>query len=98
MALQERQKKAIDSLGGALGLLELPSEIREALASCEYEKKVELLELLAQNRKDRTMNEYADYLRTIWSDMLSEQEITDELEHEAQMLEEYVRDDCTFIS
>lgn len=50
MTLQERQKKALDKIGGALGLLNLPQAVRETIANCnDYETKVKMLELVAEN-------------------------------------------------
>ena len=50
MTLQERQKKAIDKIGGASGLLKLPANVREVIANCpDYETKVKMLELVADN-------------------------------------------------
>ena len=50
MTLQERQKKALDKIGGALGLLNLPTEVREIISNCQdYETKVKMLELVAEN-------------------------------------------------
>ena len=50
MTLQDRQKKALDKIGGALGLLNLPQAVRETIANCtDYETKVKMLELVAEN-------------------------------------------------
>lgn len=50
MTLQERQKKALDKIGGAMGLLKLPEEVRKIVADCpDYETKVKMLELVASN-------------------------------------------------
>lgn len=50
MTLQERQKKAIEKIGGAMGLLNLPENVREMIANCgDYETKVKMLELVAEN-------------------------------------------------
>ena len=50
MTLQERQKKALDKIGGALGLLKLPENVRKIISECpDYETKVKMLELVAEN-------------------------------------------------
>ncbi|MBQ3986077.1 MAG: hypothetical protein II635_03865 [Oscillospiraceae bacterium] len=52
MTLQERQAKALTKIGGALGLLDLPEDVRTIIADCQdYETKVKMLELVAENMK-----------------------------------------------
>lgn len=50
MTLQERQAKALKKIGGAMELLNLPENVREIIANCnDYETKVKMLELVAEN-------------------------------------------------
>lgn len=46
--LIERMNKAIKRIGGPLAVLELPKDVRDAIANCEdYETRVIMLEFVA---------------------------------------------------
>ncbi len=46
--LTQRMNKAIDRIGGALAVLELPEEVKQIVTGCEdYESRVQMLELIA---------------------------------------------------
>lgn len=46
--LTQRMSKALDRIGGALEVLELPDEVKAILTWCEdYESRVQMLKLIA---------------------------------------------------
>ena len=48
----ERMRKAIDRIGGALAVLELPEEAKQIVTGCEdYESRVKMLELIADTMR-----------------------------------------------
>lgn len=50
MTLEQRYSKAIEQIGGAPGLLALPEWVKKRLQrNVRFERKVEMLELVAQN-------------------------------------------------
>jgi len=50
--LTQRMSKAIDRIGGALAVLELPEEVKQIVTWCEdYESRVQMLELIADTMR-----------------------------------------------
>jgi hypothetical protein len=50
--LTQRMSKALDRIGGALAVLELPEEVKQIVTGCEdYESRVQMLELIADTMR-----------------------------------------------
>lgn len=50
--LQQRMTAALNRLGGALAVLELPEEVKQIVTECEdYESRVQMLELIADTMR-----------------------------------------------
>ena len=50
--LTQRMSKALDRIGGALAVLELPEEVKTIITGCEdYESRVQMLELIADTMR-----------------------------------------------
>ena len=50
--LMQRMSKALDRIGGALAVLELPEEVKQIVTGCEdYESRVQMLQLIADTMR-----------------------------------------------
>ena len=50
--LTQRMRKAIDRIGGAIAVLELPEDVKQIVTRCEdYESRVQMLELIADTMR-----------------------------------------------
>ena len=57
MTLVQRWSKAIENIGGAAELLNLPEQVREVLKNTtDLETKVKMLELIAEAKAGRKVN------------------------------------------